>query len=157
MSKAFTRESDAQDERPAAARLRSPLPPGAKNYMTPEGAARLRAELDAMRGDAQADAVRMRALEESLRTAEIVEPQADPDGAIRFGATITIRRDGGEPETLRIVGIDEVDAGGGCVSWLSPLARVLLDARVGDVVELRLPSGVQEVEIVDSRPSIEEA
>jgi len=148
MSKAFTRESDLPEE-PATTRLRSPLPPGAKNYMTPDGAARLQAELVALQADPSADAVRVRALEESLRTAEIVEPQADPSGAVRFGSTVRIRRDGGSPETLRIVGVDEVGTRSDRVSWLSPLARVLIDASPGDVVELRLPSSTQEIEILE--------
>ena len=148
MSKAFTRETEGPDDGPVAARLRPPLPPGARNLMTPEGATRLRAELAALRADAQADPVRVRALDESLRTAEIVEASFDPAGPIRFGATVTLRRDGGAPETLRIVGIDEMEAGTGNVSWLSPLGRALLDARVGDIVELRLPGGRHSVEIL---------
>src|SRR2546426_12687475 len=46
MSKAFTRESDDAPELPVRPLRASPLPPGAKNYLTPDGAARLRAELD---------------------------------------------------------------------------------------------------------------
>ena len=50
--------------------------------------------------------------------------------------------------TVTIVGVDEVDVKRGQVSWLSPIARVLLKKRSGDVVTLATPSGEAEIEII---------
>jgi transcription elongation factor GreB len=53
--------------------------------------------------------------------------------------------------TVTIVGIDEVDLDRGEVSWISPIARALLKAQEGDVVELRTPAGTERIEIVEIR------
>jgi transcription elongation factor GreB len=66
-----------------------------------------------------------------------------------FGATVTCVDDLGETRTVTIKGIDEVDTQRGEISWISPLARALLKARVGDVVKLATPAGVREVEVLD--------
>jgi transcription elongation factor GreB len=47
--------------------------------------------------------------------------------------------------------VDEADAGRGMISWVSPLARALLKAREGDMVTLRMPGGVEEIEILEVR------
>ncbi len=152
MSKAFTRESDDAPEKPLASRPSS-LPPGAKNYLTPGGAQRLREELEllarnkeAVSGAAQEQ--RKLQLEESLRTAEIVEPPAEPWDQVRFGATVTVRDRAGSETRYRIVGIDEADVDRDWVSWLSPIARTLLKARLGERVRFRFPAGEEELEIV---------
>jgi transcription elongation factor GreB len=54
----------------------------------------------------------------------------------------------GDERTIKIVGIDEVDPGKGHVSWISPIAKALLRAYEGDVVKMRTPAGVEEIEIV---------
>ena len=53
-----------------------------------------------------------------------------------------------EERTITIVGVDEADLAKGHVSWISPIARALLRAAEGDVVKLRTPAGVEEIEIV---------
>jgi len=70
---------------------------------------------------------------------------------IFFGATVTVvgQRDG--ERTVSIVGTDEVDPGRGRVSWISPIAKALLKARVGDVVTLKTPLGVEQLEVVEIR------
>ena len=65
------------------------------------------------------------------------------------GASIAYTRFG-RPD-LGLVGMDEVDTARGRVSWISPLARALLKAREGDVVNLRTPAGVEQIEIVEIR------
>src|SRR5580704_1503731 len=115
MSKAFTRESDDLPESPLVARLSSPLPPGAKNYLTPGGAERMREELERLVNEERAgrgkgvatQGQRLRQLEESLKTAVVVEPPAKPWDQVRFGATVTVRNKSGEASFYRIVGIDE--------------------------------------------------
>lgn len=171
MSKAFTRESDDVPELPARRPRASPLPPGAKNYLTPDGAARFRAELDHLMQrerprlapgsetaaepdrDRQLQAVNARIAEigRVLHTAVVVPVPAPPHEQVRFGATVLVRERNGEEARYRIVGIDETDIDRGWVSWLSPIARALLNARLGQRVRFQFPSGEAELEIVDIR------
>jgi transcription elongation factor GreB len=168
MSKAFTKEDDAGDV--LVPRRVSPLPPGARNYLTRGGAARLRAELarlveeerpallaatgeTGMRGAEAKERLahveeRIAYLQESLRTAEIAAPPPEPHDVVRFGATVTVRNPRGEELTYRIVGVDEADHARDEVSWLAPIARALLNARLGQRVSFRFPAGVTELEVV---------
>ncbi len=171
MSKAFTRESDDDDasELPALPRPSASLPEGAKNYITPGGAERLRAELAAMLGrrpalasasTAASEAKRqLRALdqqiyelEQCLASAEVTGPPPKPHDRVRFGATVSVRaRRSGEESRYRIVGVDEADFDNGSVSWVSPIARALLNAELGGRVRFRYPSGEEELEITAIR------
>jgi transcription elongation factor GreB len=92
---------------------------------------------------------RMRFLLKRLEIAEVVDPQAQNNrDQVFFGATVTYV-DGRDVErTIRIVGVDEARHDRGEVSWVSPVARALLKAREGDVVELRAPGGVEQIEVV---------
>jgi len=92
---------------------------------------------------------RTRFLLKRLEIAEVVDParQAHLD-RVFFGATVTYETQSGEERTITIVGIDEVDADNGRVSWISPIARALMKAREGDVVELRTPHGPEPIEVV---------
>jgi len=163
MSKAFTREDDAPDPI-TPRRLADPLPPGARNYLTPDGARRLRTELDRLikierpqalacsdpslaREQLQNLDQRIQHLRQSLQSALVVEPPVGLIDFVRFGATVSVRERSGEESRYRIVGIDESDAERGWVSWLSPIARALLNARPGQRVVLKLPSGEEELEI----------
>ena len=163
MSRAFVRESDDRPELPVARPL-SNLPPGTKNYLTPDGAERLREELQRLievvrpplaAASDDADAKRQLAtingriqqLEQSLQSAEIVHPPADSGEAVRFGAFVTVRR-GGDEDQYRIVGVDEIDLDRGWVSWLSPIARALLNQPLGARVKFKFPSGEEDLEIV---------
>ena len=67
---------------------------------------------------------------------------------IFFGATVTYEDLQGQATTVTILGIDEADSLKGQVSWVSPIARALLKSRVGDVVKLQTPKGVQDIEVV---------
>ena len=57
-----------------------------------------------------------------------------------FGATVTYANAKGEEQTVRIVGIDEMDPRAAHVSWISPMARALIKAREGDTVSLHTPA-----------------
>ena len=93
---------------------------------------------------------RIRFLTKRLEIAEVVDPETrEATDQVFFGATVTVWRQSGEEQTLSIVGIDEVDLSQGRVSWISPIARTLLKAREGDVVRLRTPAGVEDIEILD--------
>lgn len=156
MSVAFTREEDLEA---AAAHVPDrPISPH-ENLVTPEGLAQLEEGLAAARdayaaarstGDVRADKMAMAIAARDLRyytarraSAKLVASIA-PTDMIGFGSRVTFDRQDGRRQTFRIVGEDEADAKQGTVSYVSPLARVLLGRRVGDVAAL---SG-SEIEIV---------
>ncbi|UUX48141.1 transcription elongation factor GreB [Nisaea acidiphila] len=92
---------------------------------------------------------RMRFLLKRMEAAEIVDPLQQPNKhKIFFGATVTYADEEDNERTVRIVGVDEADLERGEVSWVSPIARALLKAEVGDLVEVRTPRGPQEIEVV---------
>jgi len=176
MSKAFTRESDGDDDLDEAEE--SPPPPGGKNYITPAGAERLRQELYHLRykerpevtqvvawaagnGDRSENGdylygkkrlreidKRIRFLTRRLQFAEEIDPARVTADTVQFGATVTVRDEEDRERTWAIVGIDEVDVAKGRISWASPLAAALMKARAGDVVIFRSPRGAQEIEIM---------
>jgi transcription elongation factor GreB len=152
MSKAFTRESNDGPDLPAPIRPISPLPPGVKNYITPAGADQLRAELASLaRTERPRPASldqRIVQLEAALRSAVVVPVPEKPWDEVRFGATVTVRDPAGQESRYRIVGIDETDVDSDWVSWRSPIAAALLNARIGQKVRFRVPAGEQELEIV---------
>src|SRR5664279_1852884 len=173
MSKAFTRESDSDDDElePAAQ-----LPVGVKNYITPTGYRKLQEELDhlwrverpalvktitwaASNGDRSENGDyiygkkrlreidrRLRFLAKRLENSEVIDPaQRQGCEQVFFGATVTVCHEDGVERTYSIVGIDEANASKGHISWVSPLARTLLKARADDAVMLQLPDGVEEL------------
>jgi transcription elongation factor GreB len=164
VSKAFTRESDETDaeEIPSG---RFQLPPGAKNYITRDGADRLRRSLNELlekRGvganvgnnadpEAKAEQRRIesaiRKLQSILHSVTVAEPPAD-SGKVGFGASVHIRYQHGEEETYQIVGSDETDPGQGRISAISPLAQSLMNSKVGDTVRFKSPAGDQELTVL---------
>lgn len=149
MSKAFTRESDDAPEAPAILRPASVLPPGVKNYVTPDGARRWREELARLEnaGVPTTDR-RVLLLRQYLAAAVVVEPSAEPPTQVRFGASVALRDGAGEQFTYRIVGVDEADPDRNWISWLSPIAKALMNRSVGETVRFRVPAGEQSWEIV---------
>ena len=180
MNKAFTKESDSDDDEDGAAL--PPIPAGGKNYMTPAGHHALRAELlqlidderpkvveavhwAALNGDRSENGDyiygkkrlreidrRIRFLTKRLDIAEVADPSAHfGHDQIFFGATVTYANSKGEERTITIKGIDEVDHLAGEVSWVSPIARALLKAREGDEVSLMTPGGLETLEVLEVR------
>lgn len=92
---------------------------------------------------------RIRYLSKRIKSAEVVDP-AHQQGLeqVFFGATVTYMREDDREHTVTLVGIDEADVNKGKISWQSPLARALMKARVGDVVELRAPGGAESLEVI---------
>jgi transcription elongation factor GreB len=181
MSKAFTRESDGDDEDDLPEETGG-LPATAKNYMTPEGFARMRDELNALMRKERPEVVkvvtwaagngdrsengdyiygkkrlreidrRVRYLSKRLANAEVVDPaKRAKTDQVFFGATVTTANAEDKQRTVKIVGVDEVDLARGHVSWISPIAKALMRAHEGDVVRLRTPAGEEEIEIVKVR------
>jgi transcription elongation factor GreB len=159
-----------------------------KNYITPAGHERLRAELlqlldverpkiveivhwAASNGDRSENGDyiygkkrlreidrRIRFLNQRLEFAVVVDNAARISGEqdadqVFFGATVTYcpasGPDHGKEENITIVGVDEVDLEKGYVSWVSPIAKALIKARIGDCVRIQTPTGSTEIEILD--------
>src|SRR5690242_10950068 len=178
MSKAFVKENAADDEDDVP---EGPsLPPGTKNYITPQGFGRLKGELKqlveverpevvktvswaASNGDRSENGDyiygkrrlreidrRVRFLIKRLENAEVVDARGRDTDQVFFGATVRVRAREGERE-VTIVGVDEVDPARGHVSWISPIARALLKAREGDTVLLHTPAGDESLHILEVR------
>lgn len=92
---------------------------------------------------------RIRFLSKRLETTEVVDP-ARQQGLeqVFFGATVTYAAITDEEFTVKLVGVDETNAEEGRISWISPLAKALMKARVGDMVEFHAPGGKQKIEIL---------
>ncbi|MEZ2721108.1 transcription elongation factor GreB [Paenalcaligenes hominis] len=93
---------------------------------------------------------RIRFLTKRLEIAEVVDPALQPNkDRVFFGATIVYADQDAKEFTVTIVGVDEADPLNGKISWISPVARALLKAQEGDMVTLRTPGGVQELDILE--------
>ena len=159
MSRAFVKESDT----PAGSELPDRPVSTHTNYVTPAGLEQLRARLDKARAGKQAleaegedieAAEELRSLKRDLRwlesrvgSARVVDPADQPRDRVAFGATVQVSDERGD-HVFRIVGEDEADAEKGWVSYVSPLAKALLGARVGDEVIWQRPAGDLSIEVV---------
>ena len=150
MSRAFLREQDVEASETLPDRPISPH----SNDVTQQGLRELEARLDAAREAhaaalAAQDRVAMARASRELRywsarraSARVIPDPTDTE-QVRFGSSVSIRRDDGREQTYRIVGEDEANPAHGTISHVSPLARVLIGKYAGDVVQL----GSSEVEI----------
>jgi transcription elongation factor GreB len=169
MSRAFVDEDATSGRDEEVAPLKSPLPPGVRNYMTPEGAARQAAELRRLQRESRPALAAKAAAEASPGPArrslgegdrriaylsrmqtllEVVDPAAQRSDRVRFGAAVTVRQSPEGERCVRIVGVDEAEPGTDNVSWISPIARSLMGARVGDTVACELPSGPTRMKVL---------
>jgi transcription elongation factor GreB len=166
MSRAFVKEPDG-DGVPAdpPERVHSPHP----NYVTPEGLRQLHRRVDELlaeraplAGSGDPDARRrlrlidrdLRYVEERIRRAVPVDPADQPEGEVAFGSVVAVETPEGRRMTFAIVGEDEADVSQGRISWVSPLAAALMEARAGDTVTWRRPSGDVELTIVSIRNGV---
>ena len=95
---------------------------------------------------------RIRYLTKRLEAAEVVDPATrEETDQVFFGATVVYANAQGEENTIRIVGIDEMEPAKHYVSWISPIARAFIKCREGDTVTLRTPAGAEELEILEVR------
>ncbi len=93
---------------------------------------------------------RIRFLTKRLEIAEIVDPKLQKNRSqVYFGATVTFVNGRDETKTVRIVGIDETRGDEGDIAWISPVARALLRASVGDTVDVRTPNGTDQLEVIE--------
>jgi transcription elongation factor GreB len=92
---------------------------------------------------------RVRYLMKRLENAEVADPAKQQNlDRVFFGATVTYVRKDDSQHTVTLVGIDEAQAESNKISWISPLARAMMKARVGDAVIMRTPGGPEEIEIL---------
>ncbi len=92
---------------------------------------------------------RIRFLTKRLEAAVVVDPEArEATDQIFFSATVGLLRGDGREQTVKIVGVDEIDTAKNKISWISPLARSLIKAREGDEVVLDTPEGREVIEIL---------
>jgi transcription elongation factor GreA len=140
------------------------------NYLTPEGEAKLKAELEELKGPRREELSqrlrsaiqmgdlsenadyhkakedqgflegRIKELENILRNAVIIEKAVGQD-TVFIGAHVTIQEGDFEPETYHLVGPTEADPRKGRISHESPIGRALMDRRVGDIAEAETPGG----------------
>ncbi len=164
MNRAFVKDPDETGapeplpERPQSLHL---------NYVTPAGLRQLQAlhvELEARRqrlvGEGKQASPQdlalvqrdLRYIEERVGRAVLVAPGGGAPDRVHFGATVEVCDEAGARETFTIVGEDEADPAQGKLSWVSPLAKALLNAELGELVQWRRPAGAQELEIVAIRP-----
>ena len=95
---------------------------------------------------------RIRFLARRMEAAEVVDPaRQENTEQVFFGATVTYATSGGDESTIQIVGVDEAVPSAGRISWVSPVARALLKARAGDLVNLMTPAGREELEVLEIR------
>ena len=93
---------------------------------------------------------RIRFLTKRMDAAAVVDPSVHyGNDQVFFGATVTYANSAGEPHTVTLVGIDELDPLTGKISWVSPVARALTKAREGDLITFQAPHGVEELEILE--------
>lgn len=149
-----------------------------KNYITPAGLRRLKAELKTLRQDERPKLTetiswaagngdrsengdyiygkkrlreidkRIRFLLKRIENAEVIDPTTIKGIEVKFGATVTVSDEEGEEKTYSIVGVDEGDLEQGRISWQSPIARALLRKSEGDWVKFETPKGTRELEII---------
>jgi transcription elongation factor GreB len=151
MSRGFVKEDDGE-EAPIIPQ-RAYLPEGMTNFVTPFGMDQLLAEKQMLvneKNDLNIASenekrialnyinAKLRLLNNRIFEAKIVNPSGQPQNEIRFGATITLKTEESRNiQTFQIVGVDEADISKGKVSFLSPIARVLINKKIGDKVILK--------------------
>lgn len=149
-----------------------------KNYITPAGAETLKAELKkllygdrpelvkviqwaASNGDRSENGDyiygkrrlreidrRIRFLTQRLEAAEVVDPEKQNSDRVLFGATVTVLDEEEKLKIFKIVGQDETDPKQGWISWISPMAKALLNSKVGDLVQVKTPKGPEDLEVI---------
>ena len=92
---------------------------------------------------------RMGFLQRRLEHMQVVKAEEQQKDRVRFGAFVTIEDEQGEERVYQIVGVDEVDAKHGRISWKSPVGRALLGKQIDDEVRVRWDAGERELVVVD--------
>lgn len=158
--------------------MSSPKPPD-KNYITPAGFEKLRAEYvellsverpktvtvvtwAASNGDRSENADyqygkkrlreidrRLHFLKTKMQDAEVIDPAKITSEKVVFGATVTLENEAGEEVIYQIVGEDEIDIKSGRISWKSPIAKAILGKVADDDVKVSKPKGDETMTIIE--------
>ena len=163
MSRGFVKEDD-QEEVPIVPQ-RAFLPDGVPNFVTPAGMEQLLAEkhmlireredLSIANENERRIAVnfinaKLQLLNDRIAEARVVDPKGQPQNEIRFGSLVTLKNEGsGKIQTFQIVGVDEADIAKGKISFISPLAKALINKKSGDKITLKLDRGETVFKIVE--------
>ncbi|MDX1277527.1 GreA/GreB family elongation factor [Oceanihabitans sediminis] len=162
MSRGFVKEDD-QEEIPIVP-PRADLPEGVTNYVTPVGMNQLleekqslineRDNLDAINEKERRIVVnhinaKLQLLQNRITTAKVVDLENQPQQEVRFGATVTLKIGNDKNfQKYQIVGVDEADIAKGKISFISPIARLLTNKKVGEQAILKLATGERVFEVI---------
>jgi transcription elongation factor GreB len=163
MSRGFVKEDD-QEEIPIVPQ-RAHLPEGVPNFVTRVGMDQLLAEKQMLvnekdnlnSGNENEKRIalnyinaKLHLLNNRIAQAKVVNPNELPQNEIRFGALVTLKTEGlGNIQTFQIVGVDEADISKGKISFISPLAKILINKKTGDIVILKQAKKDTILEIMD--------
>lgn len=92
---------------------------------------------------------RVRFLAKRIEQSLIIDPLLIVTNKVQFGASVLIANDEGITKTVSIVGVDEIDAKQGFISWRSPIGSSLIGKQVGDTIEVHTPNGLLSFEILE--------
>jgi transcription elongation factor GreB len=150
MSRGFVKEDDQEDI--PMVPPRAYLPEGVTNFVTPEGMDLLLKEREILIREKEIPGTlnenerrislnfinaKLLLLNNRIAGAKIVNISDQPNDEIRFGAIVTLRnKETGKAQTIHIVGVDEAAVSKGKISFISPMARLLINKKRGDVVTL---------------------
>lgn len=162
MSRGFVKEDD-QEEIPIVPQ-RAYLPEGVSNFVTRTGMDELLTERQMLvnerdnlrsvnenekRIDLNYINAKLQLLNNRISEAKVVNLNEQPQNEIRFGAMVTLKTKGtGNIQTFQIVGVDEADISKGKISFISPLAKTLINKKTGDTVVLKRPDEETVFEIL---------
>lgn len=163
MSRGFVKEED-QEETPLVP-PRADLPDGVTNYITENGMTEMLAERQALIDEKVAlDAsleqekriasnfinAKINLLDERISTAKIISLREQPKDEIRFGATVTLKiGKSSKFQTYQIVGVDEADIAKNKISFISPIAKILIGKKVSEKAILKLAKEDRVFEVME--------
>lgn len=163
MSRGFVKEDDQEDVPMVAPR--ADLPAGVTNYVTPAGMDELLAEKQMLTDEKQNLPVtnenekrialnhinaKLLLLNNRIAEAKVVNLKDQPQNEVRFGARVTLKTEATKIiQTFQIVGVDEANVSRGKISFLSPLAKALLNKKIGEKAVLKLAREERVFEILD--------
>ncbi|HEX8562162.1 MAG TPA: GreA/GreB family elongation factor [Flavobacterium sp.] len=162
MSRGFVKESD-QEELPIVP-PRADLPAGVMNYVTENGYDELIAERNQMLEEREnlstADenerriaanylTAKLQLLNDRIASAKIIKVAEQPQHEVRFGAVVSLKIDNdSKVQTYQIVGVDEANIAQRKIAFISPIAKILINKKVGEVAFLQLGKNQKKFEIV---------